>query len=69
GSKERYSFRGIDGHTYEFSNVFIDNQAYYYIQDGKRIPMKTYFYNHWPFYSIKQMTGLQCAYSSSIAKE
>ena len=61
GTKERYSFKGIDGHTYEFSNDFAENQSYYYIMDGKRVPME-HNYNHWGFHNIKQMTGIQCVY-------
>lgn len=61
GTKERYSFKGADGHTYEFSNDFTENQAYYYIQDGRKVPMHAYFYNHWGFNEIKKMTGIQCA--------
>ncbi|MDO5295677.1 MAG: hypothetical protein Q4F00_03395, partial [bacterium] len=68
GTKERYAFKGIDGHTYEFSNDFQENNSYYYIRDGQHVPMEHYFHNHWGFYKIKQMTGLQCVYYKDTQK-
>ena len=66
GTKERYSFKGTDGHTYEFSNEFAENHSYYYIMDGKRVPME-HNYNHWGFRKIEQMTGIQCVYHKDAA--
>ncbi len=66
GTKERYAFKGLDGHSYEFSNDFQENQAYYYILDGQRVPMAAYFYNHWHFRDIKAMTGIQCVYYKDV---
>ena len=69
GTKDRYSFKGIDGSVYEFSNDFIENQSYYYIRDGRHVPMEHYFYNHWRFHQIKEMTGIQCEYYKAAVKK
>ncbi len=69
GTKERYSFKGIDGSVYEFSNDFIENQSYYFIKDGKHVPMEFYFYNHWRFNEIEKMTGIKCKYYYELAKK
>ncbi len=69
GMKDRYSFKGIDGSVYEFSNDFTENGSYYYIKDGKHVPMEFYFYNHWRFNHIKQMTGIECEYCKAPTKK
>lgn len=69
GSPRRFSFKGADGHTYEFSNDFIENRAYYYIKDGKHVPMEPYYSNHLSLEQFKQMTGMECVQYARVQKE
>ena len=38
GTPSHYSFKGLDGHTYEFSNNYMENGAFYFLKDGHREP-------------------------------
>lgn len=70
GDVWHYTFTGADGSEYEISYDFcdwlyegtadgVDKTGYYYHKDGEPTPMEYYFYNHFPYRQIKEMTGLQ----------
>lgn len=70
GDVWHYTFTGIDGCEYEISYDFcdwlyedaydgVDETGYYYYKDGVPTPMEYYFYNHFRYREIKEMTGLQ----------
>lgn len=61
GDKNDYTFTGIDGSVYEFSDYFSDGDWYYYLKDGERVDMEYYFYNHIYYTSIEDYTGIRLA--------
>jgi len=68
GDSHHYSFVNENGNAYEISYDFCDypyeNQdgettyGYYYIKDGKKVPMRFFFYNHFSEKEAQEITGL-----------
>ncbi len=69
GTKDDFTFTGIDGSTYEMSESFIENEWYYYIKDGIHVPMDAYFYDHFNVGKIKEFTGIEVAEKWMIDRE
>lgn len=68
GTAWHYSFTGADGSVYEISYDFCDypfeddktvHNGYYYLKDGKQVPMNAYFHNHFRANILEEMTGLK----------
>ncbi len=59
GTIEQYSFTSPDGSTYTFSNDFKEDEWYYYLLNGEKTPMESYFYNHWSYGRMKDLCGLE----------
>ncbi len=68
GTKDDFTFEGIDGSTYEMSESFIENEWYYYIKDGEHVPMDAYFYDHFNVGKVKEFTGIEVAEKWMIDK-
>lgn len=68
GNTKHFDFIGIDGNKYEFSYKFHDypynesdgtvHEGYYYMKNGKKIPMNAYFYNHVSSSFLKEISGM-----------
>jgi hypothetical protein len=69
GTKDDFTFTGIDGSVYEMSESFIDNDWYYYIKDGEHVPMEAYFYDHFYSGELKEFTGIEVAEKWMIERE
>ena len=69
GTKDDFTFEGIDGSTYEMSESFIENDWYYYIKDGEHVPMEAYFYDHFYVGKVKEFTGIEVAEKWMIDRE
>lgn len=69
GTKDDFTFTGIDGSTYEMSESFIENEWYYYIKDGTHVPMDAYFYDHFDTGKVKEFTGIEVAEKWMIDSE
>ena len=69
GTKDRFSFTGIDGSTYEMSESFVENEWYYYIKDGVHVPMDAYFYDHFNTGKLREMTGIEVSERWIIERE
>ena len=69
GTKDKFTFTGRDGGTYEMSESFIENDWYYYIKDGVHIPMDAYFYDHFNVSKLKELTGIEVSEKWMIEKE
>jgi hypothetical protein len=69
GTKDDFTFTGIDGSTYEMSESFIENEWYYYIKDGVHVPMDAYFYDHFNVGKVKEFTGIEVAEKWMIDRE
>ena len=59
GTKDEFTFEGIDGSIYQMSESYIENDWYYYIKDGEHVPMDAYFYDHFDVGKIKELTGIE----------
>ncbi|MBQ7567720.1 hypothetical protein IJT17_02835 [bacterium] len=72
GTPSRYSFKGLDGSRYEFSNSFIENGSCYFIKDGQHLPMENKnvrpgdYCNHLSLERFKELTGIECVYYGKI---
>ena len=61
GTAEDFSFRGVDGNTYELSDSFRENDWYYYKVNNEKTPMDAYFYNHFALRQVREWTGIEAA--------
>lgn len=61
GTKDSFTFTGIDGSVYEMSESFIEDEWHYYIKDGVHVPMDAYFYDHFYVGKVKELTGIEVA--------
>ncbi len=68
GSPSRFSFEGVDGHTYEFGLDFYSDDSYYCLKDGKREPMEFRAGNFFTLDRFRELTGIECAFYSRIVK-
>ena len=68
GDAHHYSFTAKDGSSYEFSYDFRENEAYYYLKDGEKVPMDYYFYNHFVPGRLQSMFGLDVKLQYEVQK-
>ena len=72
GNAWHYAVKASDGALLEFSYDFNDlsgfndrqgklQRGYYYISDGKKVRMSTYYDNHFDASEIEKLTGLSVA--------
>lgn len=70
GTKNHYSFVGIDNATYEISYDFGEENSYYYYLKDNNIKLMDYsFYNHFGVDTLKGMTGLTFIFQHDISIE
>ena len=63
GTKDDFTFEGIDGNTYEMSNAFIEDDWHYYLVNDEKTQMDAYFYNHLRPNEITELTGIRVDYA------
>ena len=59
GDRKQFTFAGIDGSEYTFSDAFKKDEAYYYLKDGDIVFTEYYFYNHLKPEFVKEISGIR----------
>ncbi len=74
GTPTHYSFKGVDGHNYEFSDSYLKTLPCWYLKDGQRVPIdesaalrEEYCY-HIPPQTFKEITGMECVTRTKAEK-
>lgn len=60
GTPSHYSFKGLDGHTYEFSNNYMENGASYFLKDGHREPNEFEGRRSISLERLQDLSGIEC---------
>lgn len=69
GTKDDFTFTGVDGSVYEFSGTFLEDDRCYYLKDGERINAEWGAADDIGRNLIREAAGIEIASRQTIDKE
>ncbi|MGX8774047.1 MAG: hypothetical protein ACSW8G_03205 [Bacillota bacterium] len=69
GTKDDFTFTGVDGSVYEFSESFVEDDRYYYLKDGGRINAEWGATDDIGRNLIREAAGIEIAQRKTIEEE